>query len=760
MRSCRVSARSCNVAADFLVGLLIFSVVFALAALDPRAAWPAPFSSAAMHGRAGTLDATRLQPANMRTGTLLLTPRASVSGAHTVVEARRIDTDIDISVTGPVVRTIVIQRFRVPNLGQFDGTYVFPLPEGAAVDSLRAVIGKRVIEGRIRPIRVPQRGRIEIEPSGAVAGRSSAIFTSPLRDIGAGQVVTVRITYQGEAQRNGTAYSLGFPLIAGPRADFVSQLLDWPARGSAPWPVSTGPRPGVLGPVSLQVTLKAGFVLGSVGSRDHDVTIRRTGPRSAVLSLEDDAARGQRDFHLTWSPKATTLPQITAFRERFGTHDYVLAMITPPKTDRIRRSTAREMIFVVDISRSMAGEALEQTKAGLMLALDRLDPTDTFNIIRFGNDVEVSYKTPHPATPEAIAAAKQLVSRLSAEGATELLPALERALRQKKRRKTPRTRQIVLFTDGAVNDETRAFTEIASRRGRSRIFAVGVGPARNATFLRRAAEIGRGSYTEAGPGQRGLERIGSLLRRLEQPVMTGLRVTWAAGVRPDISPDPLPDLHAGEPIVLAARLPSLKGDMTVTGGFRGKTWKAVLKLQDAPGGDGVAKFWARRKIAALEARRHAGQDRQTVDTAIADVALDHRLVGRMTHLVAVELETASSPAQGSAARPAETVSTWPSGAADRRLPDMPRAKKKSIGSPWPAKRATPDKIAAAKPFAGPFRNGSGNGAAADRNALFLNRTVMVTIVALFFAAMCAMTLGLWRQVRREYAVSRRSRRRI
>ncbi|MGI9381975.1 MAG: VIT domain-containing protein [Methyloligellaceae bacterium] len=758
MKSRRVSARSCNGAADLLAGLLLFSLVFVLAFAAPRAAWPGPVSTAAMHGGAGTLDATRLHPANMRTGTLLLTPKASLAGKRAVIEARRIGTDIDVSVTGPIVRTTMTQRFRVPNLGQFDGTYVLPLAEGATVDGLRAVVGARVIEGRIQPIQQAGRDQIEVGPGSGAAGgitaRSSAIFTSRVHDIAAGQIVTMRITYQGPAERDGIYYSLRVPLIAEPRSDFVSRLLDGRTGRKTPSPASLGPRAGALGPVSLQVTLKAGFPLAGLDSRNHDVTIWRTGPSSAVLSLEGGAARGQRDFQLMWSPKSTTVPQITTFRERFGEHDYLLAMITPPTPGRTAQSKAREMIFVVDTSRSMAGDAIEQVKAGLTLALDRLGPADTFNIIRFGNDVAVSFKKPHPATPEAIAAAKQMVSGLSAEGATELLPALERALPRRKRGAASRARQIVLLTDGAVNDETRAFTEIASKRGGARIFAVGIGPARNATFLRRAAEIGRGSYTEAGSGWRGLERIRSLLRRLEQPVMTGLRVAWAAGVRPDVSPDPLPDLHAGEPIVLAARLPSLKGDMTVAGAFHGKTWKAVLKLQDATRGDGIAKFWARRKIAALDARRYAGQDRQTVDGAIADVALQHHIVGRMTRLVAVELEPEGSPA-----RPGETVSAWPASAMDRRLPEMPSARKKTIGKAWPAKRVAPTKVASARPFAGPFGIGR-DGSAAARNASFFNRSILVLVVAVFFAAMCAVTLGLWRHLGREYVPSRRPRSRI
>lgn len=755
MRARRVSACMSDGAAWLVAGLLVFSAVFAPAAIVPRAAWSGPVSLAALHGGADTLDATRLHPANMRTGALLLTSKASVYGKRPVVEARRIGTDIDIKVTGPIVRTTVLQHFRVPNLGHFDGLYALPLPEGASVDGLRAVVGKRVIEGRIQPIgqgvAAPAGIGSTDHAAGPRAARSAAVFTAPVHDIGAGQVVTVRVTYQGRAARSGSDYALRLPLIAEPRMDFVSRLLDRTRGRAAPSPASLGGRASAMGPVSLQVTLKAGFPLDAVRSHNHEVTVWRTGRRSAVLSLDEGAARGQRDFHLTWSPRRSVRPEITAFRESFGKDDYVLAMISPPTVNPTPQATAREMIFVVDTSRSMAGTAIEQVKAGVRMALDRLGPDDTFNIVRFGTEVEVFYKRPLPATPDTIAAAKHMLTELSAEGTTELLPALERALDGRDKDAEPRTRQIVLLTDGAVNDEARAFTEIAARRGEARIFAVGIGPERNASFLRRAAEIGRGSYTEAGPGWYGLDRIRTLLRRLERPVMTGLRATWASGLRPDVSPDPLPDLHAGEPIVLAARLPSLKGDLTIEGSFRGQPWKAVLRLQDTVPGDGVARYWAKRKIAALDVRRHLGQDPQAVDAAIADVALQHGVVGRMTRLVAVELD-----AEGSPTRPGETVSAWPESAADRLLPAMPLTRKKTIGSAWPAKRVPPTKVASSRPFAAPFRPA---GEASGTESL-LSRSLTVLVVAIFFAAMCALTLGLWRHLRREYVPSRRPRKRI
>src|SRR5207244_4576538 len=59
-------------------------------------------------------------------------------------------TDVEMRVTGPIVRATVRQPFTNPATEWAEGIYVFPLPETAAVDHLTMHVGDRVIEGRIQ----------------------------------------------------------------------------------------------------------------------------------------------------------------------------------------------------------------------------------------------------------------------------------------------------------------------------------------------------------------------------------------------------------------------------------------------------------------------------------------------------------------------------------------------------------------------------------------------------------------------------------
>ena len=300
----------------------------------------------------------------------------------------------------------------------------------------------------------------------------------------------------------------------------------------------------------------------------------------------------------------------------------------------------REVIFLLDTSASMSGEALRQARASLKKALQRLRPDDRFNFIHFNSDFAAFFDAPVPATADHVAKVSRFVDALEAGGGTRMLPALRAALADENvsgDAKTNRIRQIVFLTDGAVGNEAELFSELAANRGRSRLFTVGIGSAPNSFFMRRAAEIGRGFFTHIGEITQVEARMDGLFKKLERPAVTDLKLTWPAGVKAEAFPDPLPDIYAGEPISFAARTTGLKGELLLEGLINGRTWRQSVRLTDATPANGIAKLWARQKIAGLESRRYAGQDVTEISSAIEQVGLTYGLVTRRTSMVAVDV---------------------------------------------------------------------------------------------------------------------------
>ncbi|MET0668072.1 MAG: marine proteobacterial sortase target protein [Methyloceanibacter sp.] len=600
---------------------------------------------------AGAPDATpakTLNPGDMNTGALLV---QTEDGSF--VEVPRLATDIETVVNGTIARTTVIQRFENPSERWLEGIYVFPLPEQSAVDALRMEIGSRVIDGEIKPREEAK----ELYEAAKDAGYKASlveqerpnIFTNSVANIGPKETVTIRIEYQETVKQDAGVYSLRFPLVVAPRYipdprnvklvtnDGKYVVTDpVPDRDRITPPVLDPDKAPKVNPVSIKVTLNAGFGLGDIRSAFHDIVITHTGDESATLKLLKDTVPADKDFELVWKPKAAAAPQTALFFETVGGSDYLLAMVAPPTLDAAAKLLPRELIFVIDNSGSMAGDSIMQAKQSLLFAIDRLRPGDKFNVIRFDDTMETLFETAVDASSENLAVAKHFVSRLDAQGGTEMLPALKAALKDGAASDTSRVRQVVFLTDGAVGNEAELFAAIKADLGRSRLFAVGIGSAPNSYFMRRAAETGRGTFTHIGSDAQVLERMRALFAKLEKPVMVGLKASWPAGVSVEVWPDPLPDLYSGEPVVLSAKVSSRDGELKLEGTFDGKPWSETVKLADAVQGKGTGKLWARSKIESLEGKLYSGASEAETNKAIETVAIEHHLVSSRTSLVAID----------------------------------------------------------------------------------------------------------------------------
>ncbi|MCF8469178.1 MAG: marine proteobacterial sortase target protein [Parvibaculum sp.] len=576
------------------------------------------------------------------------------------VPAPLLATDVKIDVTGPISRTRVTQHFINPGDGWVEGKYVFPLPENSAVDTLKMVIGSRVIEGRIKEKQEARRVYEEAKATGKKASlveqQRPNVFINSIANIGPGETILIQIEYQQTVHRDGETFSLRFPMVVAPRytpktAD--PRLVDFQPRNNG-WGDVIAPEPedrleqppvlhpdmGQINPVSLSVSLDAGFALGDVTSPHHEIVLKRDGKRKATLTLADEVVPANKDFELTWKPAATNAPAAALFREGVNGDDYLLVMLTPPSGGMQAATKPREAIFVIDNSGSMSGPSMDQAKESLLWALDRLKPGDTFNVIRFDDTLTVLFPAAVPAHGENLAVAKKFVKSLEANGGTEMLPALKASLMDRHANDDTRLRQIVFLTDGAISNEADLFREITANLGRSRLFTVGIGSAPNSHFMTRASEAGRGTFTHIGSQAQVSERMSELFAKLQNPVMTNITATWPEARLTQSWPNPVPDLYKGEPVVLSARMPKAAGTLILRGDVAGKPWEVRMPIDAGETRPGIGKLWARRKIEQLEADAQIAGEWDGNDDAILRVALAHHLVSRATSLVAIDVTPA------------------------------------------------------------------------------------------------------------------------
>jgi len=325
-----------------------------------------------------------------------------------------------------------------------------------------------------------------------------------------------------------------------------------------------------------------------------------------------------------------------------------------------------ETLFVIDVSGSMAGPSIDQARLALLAALDRLRPDDRFNLLKFNGENEAFRPGFAQADQTALDAARRWVGGLEAGGGTEILPALVRGLELLgDSTSTARVQRLVFLTDGAVADTDDLLRLVASGLGRTRLHTLGIGPAPNRYLMRKMARFGRGLCSFVATRGEAGNRIDAFFERLDRPVMTDLTLEWEALAAEDTYPRELPDLHAGQPLVLYGRVTgeTAEGRVRLTGLTRVGWIEAEAEATAAPDGAGIATRWGQARVEALMDSLYEGADPDAVRSEVIEVALSLDLVTAYTSLVAVEQTvTALGPAG-----PVRTAGALPRGGTDGRL---------------------------------------------------------------------------------------------
>jgi Ca-activated chloride channel family protein len=200
-------------------------------------------------------------------------------------------------------------------------------------------------------------------------------------------------------------------------------------------------------------------------------------------------------------------------------------------------------------------------------------------------------------------------------------------------------RQIVFMTDGSVGNEEELYSLIERQLGSARLFTVGIGSAPNSWFMRKSAELGRGTFVIISALHEVREKMDRLFEKLEYPQVTNINVNWPGGTLIESYPAVVPDLYLGEPVTIKAKSSGefAPGDrVTISGDSASGAWTRDLPLANKDDDPGIGALWARAKIAALHDEERRGADAATTRKTIVDTALAHHLVSKYTSLVAVD----------------------------------------------------------------------------------------------------------------------------
>ena len=428
-------------------------------------------------------------------------------------------TDVHARVSGNVSRVTVTHTFENPFTTALEATYVFPLPDEAAVDTMTIRLGERIIEGRIKQREEAQALYEQAKQTGQTAGlleqERANIFTQSLANILPGEQIEVMITYSDQLPYKQGGYEFVFPMVVGPRY-IPGNAIDAMAHGSATKPMTLNQDTDLVpdgsrlnGPIlpagmrsghDITVTVEIETGQGNqpqLRSPSHQIVIDPQGTLTRItLAPSDTLPNKDLILHYQVASDTTQTSLLTQSDERGG--HFALYMLPAISYDT-HAYIPKDMVFLIDTSGSQSGAPLAQCQALMRRFIDGLHPQDTFNIIKFANTTQQLVKVSLKNTPHNREQALAYVERLWAGGGTEMLRGFKTVLNLPQL-DTERIRNIVLLTDGYIGNENQIFAEVRhSLSPSARVHSFGAGSSVNRFLLNRVAEIGRGISPYCSP---------------------------------------------------------------------------------------------------------------------------------------------------------------------------------------------------------------------------------------------------------------------
>lgn len=550
-------------------------------------------------------------------------------------------TAATVNIAGVIADVQVSQVYVNTGTLPIEAIYVFPASSNAAVYAMTMKIGQRRITARIAG---KKQARQQYETAKAEGKRASLleeqrpnVFQMNVANIMPGDTVEVLLRYTELLVPHEGVYAFVYPTVVGPRYSSEPQATASTDNFFVEYPyLHAGQKPAYA--FDLQIHLAGGMPLQDVSSPTHAVQVHQNGPEEADVRLDpSELVGGNRDFILQYSLKGKQIESGLLLYED-GADKFFLYMAQPPKKVQSDAIPPREYIFVVDVSGSMNGFPLQISKNLLRNLVSNLTPADRFNVILFAGTSNILAESSLAGSEENIRNAVAFIDRQEGSGGTELLPALERAL------KLPRnteglSRSVVVITDGYVTVEKESFDLIRQHLDEANLFAFGIGTSVNRYIIEGMARAGHSEPfvitrpDEAGP-------IADRFRRyISTPVLTQLKAKFNDFDAYDLEPLSIPDIMAERPVVVFGKWRGpATGKIEIKGRSGAKRYSSGFEVKNAaPDARNIALkyLWARERIKVLDDYNSAQASDETV-AEVTKLGLQYNLLTAYTSFVAID----------------------------------------------------------------------------------------------------------------------------
>lgn len=415
-----------------------------------------------------------------------------------------------VKITGDVVGKFgsfeIEQVYKNDTRNVLEVDYTFPIIETATIVGFEIIVGEKHLKGKCKE---KEKAKKEYQEN-IVKGNSAymmeqendSVFKISIGKIDKDEEVTVKIQYIDKFEITDNEIQILIPTLVTPK--YKSSVTKKLSYGNVDYTVD------------FNISIDKALNRKSIRCPSHEINVIDDDKVEIIEVLNYDLSR---DFKLLIKLKNELSSNAITAKTRDGKNIIYLSFM--PEIEDSYEDSEKEYEFIIDISGSMMGEKILETKKAVIECLKNLDEGDRFNIIAFESEFEAMNISSLEYNEENLQKAINYVSRLQPMGGTEILDPIKFALYEKNQDKV-----ILLFTDGQVGNENEIIKFVEDNIGKSRIFPFGIDTNVNTSFIKDLAKVGNGKAELIQPNERIDDKIIRTFARIQTPLLEDLKIDY------------------------------------------------------------------------------------------------------------------------------------------------------------------------------------------------------------------------------------------
>uniref|UniRef100_A0A669EQ11 Inter-alpha-trypsin inhibitor heavy chain 3 n=1 Tax=Oreochromis niloticus TaxID=8128 RepID=A0A669EQ11_ORENI len=329
----------------------------------------------------------------------------------------------------------------------------------------------------------------------------------------------------------------------------------------------------------------------------------------------------------------------------------------------------KNVVFVIDISGSMSGRKIVQTREAMLAILQQVHEDDHFAIILFDSVIETWKDSLTKATKENITEAMDYIRRINSRGMTNVNDAVLKAVnmlvkdRQMERLPERSADMIILLTDGMPNEGESNIGKIQENvrtaiGGNMSLYCLGFGNDVDYSFLDVMSRQNKGLARRIFEASDAVVQLQGFYDEVASPLLLEVDMHYPDNAVDSLTTSHFSQLFNGTEIVVAGHLmdndldnflvevvgQGLEEDFRVQGQVSAADWDVFYPDEEYIFGDFTERLWAYLTIQQLLEKRSSGTpDEKANTTAKAlDMSLQYSFVTPLTSMVVTKPETEDS----------------------------------------------------------------------------------------------------------------------